>query len=317
MHPMIRALSTLGPLREPVFICAFAGRGSGSAAAAVQYLVDQWHATAVAELDAEENFDFTVRRPSVRMAEGQREIHWPANTFYVASPPDVGRDFILLPGIEPHLQWRAFTEAITECLQTLGCNEAIILGSRSGALPHTRPVPLRLVTMDEAFGSAFETEPQPTNREGPTGLVTVLSVAFESARFRTATVTAMTPFYVAAEPNPNAVVALAQAIDRAYGTSTSLDALSVVKEKVDQATEDAVAQSGELRAALASLEQQYDWTRGGQSSKSGAERVDSTSLAEPTTDVPEDSDELPVGSDMFADLDRFLREQREPPTSSR
>lgn len=318
MHPMIRALSPLQPLREPVFISAFAGRGSGSAAAAVQYLVDQWHATAIAELDAEENFDFTVRRPSVRFDDGKREIHWPANTFYVASPPDVGRDFILLPGIEPHLRWRAFTEAVADCLQALGCNEAIILGSRSGALPHTRPVPLRLVTMDGAFGPAFDIEPQTTNREGPTGLVTVLSVAFERARFRTATLTAMTPFYVAAEPNPNAVSALAGAIDRAYGTSTSLEALRVVKERVDQTAEEAVAQSAELRAAIVQLEQQYDWARGGeQPPKSGLEAVELSPRAEQASDATDDSDEAAVGGDMFADLDRFLRDQREPPAGGR
>src|SRR5690349_18891294 len=127
MHPMLRPLTTLERLREPVFIGAFAGRGSGSAAAAVQYLVDQWGATPLAELDAEENFDFTVRRPAVRITDGKREIHWPANTFYVASPPGLERHFILMPGIEPHLQWRNFTEAVIECLGLLGCNEAIIL----------------------------------------------------------------------------------------------------------------------------------------------------------------------------------------------
>lgn len=317
MHPMIRALAPLRPLREPVFICAFAGRGSGSAAAAVQYLVDQWHATPIAELDAEENFDFTVRRPSVRLDDGKREIHWPTNTFYVASPPDVGRDFVLLPGIEPHLRWRGFTEAVIDCLRELGCNEAIVLGSRSGALPHTRPVPLRLVTMDEAFGPAFDTEPQLSNREGPTGLITVLSVAFERARFRTATLTAMTPFYVSAEPNPNAVSALAQAIDRAYGSSTSLDALQVVKARVDQSADDALAQSAELRAAVTQLEQQYDWARGnGPLPKSGVENTDASPTAGAAGDAS-DNDEATVGGDMFTDLDRFLREQREPPAGSR
>jgi hypothetical protein len=78
-----------------------------------------------------------------------------------------------------------------------------------------------------------------------------------------------------------------------------------------------VAQSGELRAAIASLEQQYDWTRGGQTPKSGAEGVESTARPENAAEATADTDELPVGGDMFADLDRFLREQREPPAGSR
>ena len=301
MHPMLRPLSALRPLRDPVLLCAFAGRGGGSAAAAVQYLVDQWDATGIAEIDEEESFDFTVRRPIVRIEHGERVLHWPVNKCYVVSPAGLNRDFILLPGIEPHLRWRAFCEALVECVTALGCRTAVILGSRTGALPHTRPVPLRLTTADPAFGRAFAVEPTFTTREGPTGLVTVLSVAFERAGINAASLSAMTPFYVTAEPNPHAVIALIEAVDRAYGAATSLDLLQDALAKVDAGAEEAAAQSAELRAAIASLEQQYDWARGNRTApKPGA---DSTAA------------ELPSGSEAVAQLEQFLREQRDPPAA--
>jgi predicted ATP-grasp superfamily ATP-dependent carboligase len=294
---LLRPLSELRPLRDPVFLCAFAGRGGGSAAAAVQYLVDQWGATAVAELDSEEAFDFTVRRPVVRLEGDQRVVNWPKNEFFVFSPVGLDRDFILMPGIEPHMRWKAFCDALVECLEALGCRTAVILGSRSGALPHTRPVPFRLVTTDPAFGRAFGVEASFSNYEGPTGITTVINERFGRAGIAAASLSAMTPFYVNAEPNPKAVIALVEAIDRAYGTDTPSAILREKAADVDRAAEDAADQSAELRQAIGSLEQQYDFARGNTAVKPGAD---------PT------AAELPTGSEAVAQLEEFLRELRGP-----
>ena len=91
----------------------------------------------------------------------------------------------------------------------------------------------------------------------------------------------------------------------------------MVKERVDAAAEEAVEQSAELRSAISSLEQQYDWSRGGQTPKTGVEGADDASTAPTVGDSDDDTDELAVGGDMFADLDNFLREQREPPPGNR
>ena len=69
MHELIKLLAEVRPLRDPVLLASFAGRGGSSATAAVQYLVDHWHALPVAEIDEQESFDFTVRRPHVRIEQ--------------------------------------------------------------------------------------------------------------------------------------------------------------------------------------------------------------------------------------------------------
>lgn len=285
--------SNLAPLRDPVFLGAFAGRGGGSAAAAVQYLVDQWDAQPVGELDPEECFDFTVRRPVVRLDNGVRVVNWPKNQIFLSRDAASGRDVLLLPGIEPHIRWAAFCEAITDTLMGVGCHTAIILGSRTAALPHTRPVPFRLVTNEPSFSETFGTEATVPNYEGPTGITTVLAARLSKAEIQVASLTSLSPFYVQSEPNPSAVIAIVQAVDRAYGSQTKLDALRDKQREVDSATEVAAEQATELRAAITSLEQQYDQERG---------ITPSATEVSPT--------ELPSGSEVVADLEEFFRQLR-------
>ena len=292
-RPILRLYSDLRPLRDPVFLGAFAGRGGGSAAAAVQYLVDQWDAQPVAELDPEESFDFTVRRPVVRLDNGVRVVNWPKNQIFVSRDTSVDRDFLLLPGIEPHMRWAAFCEAIADVLQTVGCRTAIILGSRTAALPHTRPVPFRLVTNEPSFSRTFDTEVTSPNYEGPTGITTVLAARLGKSQIQVANLTSLSPFYVQSEPNPSAVLAIVRAVDHAYGSQTKVDALIEKQAEVDKATEVAAEQAAELRAAITSLEQQYDQERG---------------IAPSATEVP--PAELPSGSEVVADLEEFFRQLR-------
>ncbi len=306
MHELIKPLSELRALRDPVLLASFSGRGGSSATAAVQYLVEHWHAIAVAEIDEQESFDFTVRRPLVRLEHGQRTLTWPSNRFYVASPVQsgnaalaggAGRDFVLLPGMEPHLRWRAFCDAITELARTLGCESAVILGSRAGSVPHTRPVPFRLTTTDPEFIRLFDQqEPTVPAYEGPTGLQTVIALHLQAAGLRVANLSAMTPFYLALDPNPQAISAIAQAIDGAFGTVTGLEDLAESLGQVDSAAEEALRESPQLRSAVESMEQQLDWMRGARP-KPGAE---------PSAGVTE----LPAGSVVVAELEQFLREQR-------
>lgn len=293
--PILRLYSRLQVLHDPVLIAAFTGRGGGSAAAAVQYLVDHWDATPVGELDPEECFDFTVRRPLVRLDNGIRVVEWPKNQIFVARNRETQRDFVLIPGIEPHIRWKAFCEAILETLLYVGSRTALILGSRTAALPHTRPISFRLTSGEASFERLFATKAVQPTYEGPTGITTVLQQRLTDAGVATANLTALSPFYVQSEPNPSAVIALVQAIDKAYEFTTDLGPLLEKQTEVTRATEQAAAQASELRAAITSLEEQYDRDHG----------VEPHASAEPST-----SDALPDGSEVVADLEEFFRELR-------
>ncbi len=294
--PILRLYSRLQPLHDPVLIAAFTGRGGGSAAATVQYLVDHWAATPVGEMDPEECFDFTVRRPLVRLDNGIRVVEWPKNQIFVARNPGTQRDFVLIPGIEPHIRWKAFCEAILETLLYVGSQTALILGSRTAALPHTRPISFRLTTGEVNFERLFATKAVAPTYEGPTGITTVLQQRLTEAGVATANLTALSPFYVQSEPNPSAVIALVEAIDKAYEWKTDLAPLLEKQAEVTRATEQAAAQASELRAAIASLEEQYDRDHG----------------IEPraSSEQPSGAEALPDSSEVVADLEAFFRELR-------
>ena len=295
LKPILRLYSRLQPLHDPVLIAAFTGRGGGSAAATVQYLVDHWDATPVGELDPEECFDFTVRRPLVRLDNGIRIVEWPKNQIFVARNPRTQRDFVLIPGIEPHIRWKAFCEAILETLLHVGSRTTLILGSRTAALPHTRPISFRLTTGEAAFERLFATKAVAPTYEGPTGITTVLQARLTEAGVATANLTALSPFYVQSEPNPSAVIALVEAIDKAYEFTTDLAPLLEKQAEVTRATEQAAAQASELRAAITSLEEQYDRDHG----------IEPRPAAESAP-----TEELPDGSEVVAELEEFFRQLR-------
>ena len=63
-------------------------------------------------LDPEEFYDFQVNRPTIGSDRRRvRRITWPSTQVYVARPPDLERDVVLVRGIEPNMQWRQFSRS--------------------------------------------------------------------------------------------------------------------------------------------------------------------------------------------------------------
>src|SRR5215510_5368658 len=169
-------------LERPVLIAAFEGwNDAGDAAtAAVSFLHDEWNARIVADLDAEEFFDFTSTRPRVEFDDQElRRIVWPANEFSVGTIPSNGRSVVLLRGVEPQLRWRTFCEHIIAAAEALEVELIVTLGALLAEVPHSRPVPI--------FGAAYADSViddlglNPSRYEGPTGIVGVLHAACHEA----------------------------------------------------------------------------------------------------------------------------------------
>jgi predicted ATP-grasp superfamily ATP-dependent carboligase len=294
MHDLLRPLAEVRPLRNPLFIAGFADHAGGSAAATTSYLVDHWNAEPVAEIDPEELFDFTIRRPFARTENGKRVLDWPTARLYVASPPGATRDLVLLVGVEPHLRWRTFCDAIVAFLHETGVTASLTLGAYSAPTPHTRPVPLRLSASDEAYGRTFGLEPTVSSYEGPTGIVGVLNARLAHG-FQTASLSTTIPFYVDGEQNPRAMIAFIEAIDLSLGTATPVARLREQATALDSEVEHALRRSESLRAVVRSLEQRYDGLHG------------ATPLLLAGDEFQSD---LPSSDAVIAGLEQYLREQR-------
>src|SRR5437868_4736113 len=138
-------ISTRPSLKRPLMIVAFRGWNDGGQEASLAggYLAKTWDADRFAEVEPENFFDFQATRPHVSLVEGlTRRIDWPDNAFYHASVPGLGRDAVLLLGIEPNLRWRTFAELVVQLARELGVEMVITLGSLLADVPHTRPSPV-------------------------------------------------------------------------------------------------------------------------------------------------------------------------------
>jgi len=294
LHESVRLLAQRG-FRNPIVIAGFASQSGITPAAVIQHVAEQWGAQAFAEIDAEEYFDFTVRRPLVQFESEQRVLEWPLNRFYVASIDGLERDVVLLSGMEPGLRWRTFSEAVASLLQEIGATTFVTVAAYPGAVPHTRALPIRLDGADSEFTRSFGIEPSASSYEGPVGITTVVSLALKARSLETLSLMALTPFYAVASPHPHAMIALIEALDRALGTSTALGELREQAAQLDRDVATAIEESPQLKTVVSTLEEQFDWIRGSKTSLLG---------------TPQQPLALPSSDEVILDVERFLEEQR-------
>src|SRR3954453_22369872 len=88
-------------LRNPVLVAAFRGWNDGGqgASLAAGSLAKVWDAQRVAQVDAENFYDFQATRPMVTLEDGlTRKLEWPENAFFHAHVPGTDRDAVILLG---------------------------------------------------------------------------------------------------------------------------------------------------------------------------------------------------------------------------
>ncbi|MEZ5262207.1 MAG: PAC2 family protein [Acidimicrobiales bacterium] len=153
-------------LSRPILILAFEGWFDVAEAAtgAVRWLANHYDADDVAGIDPEPYFDFTARRPEVKLVDGERIIEWPANDCAVARLPEHGHDLVLLAGIEPHLRWQNFGQDLIEVIRTTAAELVITLGATADAVPHSRPP---LVKGSSTTAAGLHAGPRPAQLPGP------------------------------------------------------------------------------------------------------------------------------------------------------
>ena len=202
-------LEDLPELDNPVLIAAFEGwNDAGEAATAViEHLATVWEAEAVAALDPEDYYDFQVNRPRIVIDGGSRRIHWRTTRILVATRTTLGRDVVLIQGIEPSFRWRAFTIELMEFAQEVGASHDHHAGGPDGrrgphpADPRHRAPP---TTTTPGTGSTWSA----SSYEGPTGIVGVLADAATPVGLQSISCWAAVPHYAAHSPSPKATLAL-------------------------------------------------------------------------------------------------------------
>jgi len=280
-------------LRRPVLITAFSGWNDAAEAAttAARYLATSFQAEKFAEIDPEEFYHFGLSRPYVRYKSGsetEREIVWPATEFSVARAAGLSRDVIVAVATEPHLKWRTYCANVLELASRCEATLVLTLGALLAEVPHTRPVRISGSASDPELAAQLGV--RPSRYEGPTGIVGVLNIACREQGVATASVWANVPHYVSGIENPKAALALVQRTLALLNLQADLGDLEEASRQYDQNLAEIVAQNAKIKAYVAKLE-----------SRDAAEEQ----AAEPTQ-----GSDLPPASELVAEIEQFLRQQR-------
>ncbi len=244
-------------LRRPRAIIAFEGWGDACEAAsgAANYLIGVLDADEpFAVIDPEEFFDFQAHRPIVSIDEGEtRRLTWPATRFHSVVMPSSDRDLVFVTGDEPSYRWKTFSRQLTQVLCESDVEDVILLGSFIGQVAHTQPVPVIGVATDPSM--VVRNGLLTSEDEGPTGIVGVVLEASREAGMPALALWAATPHYLAANPNPKAMLALAERTASILGFEADLTELETVTDEYLERVSAALEASDEFSSYVAELEQ--------------------------------------------------------------
>lgn len=199
-------------LEDATLVLAFDGWNDAGEAAtgAAEFLLEAIPTAPLAEIDPEEYYDFTVRRPVVLLDQGRaRHIEWPSFDFRFGALAD-GGEVVIGTGAEPHLRWRSFCEQVTRVVRDSAVRRVVLLGAFLADVLYSRPVTV----------SGFSNMPggvewlgvEGSGYEGPTGIVGVLAERLRRDGVEVVSLWAGLPHYISVTPNPRGALALVEKV---------------------------------------------------------------------------------------------------------
>lgn len=281
MAGMLHWLGDPPALRDPVLLVSLEGFiDAGSvAASASMFLRHRWQAEAVGRFDRDLLIDYRARRPTIVVDDGElQRVDWPDIELFAAEV-DGPRDAVLLLGPEPDMNWEAFCEAVAHACERLGVTTVVGLGAYPAAVPHTRPVRILQAT-NGVPGDSTPSFEKITGYNGPIGAATIVQHALGAHGVPGLGLWAEIPHYLASSPNPPGTLAMVRAVVDILGTQVDTTELEAAAKTYQEQVDETVASHEQAAGMVEALEKQAD--------------------------VEEESDELPSGEDIAAEIERFL-----------
>jgi hypothetical protein len=257
-------MGDIGALNRPVMLVGLEGWFDVASAAtqAVNAFTSADHSVIVGAIDPDPFYDFTQQRPHVTIDDEIREIVWPTNEFILqrggepATDDGPGqRDVVGLIGVEPHLNWRTYVDAIITVAVAMSCEAVVTVGSAAEALPHTRTPP---VTGSSAtVGLASRLGLSQPSYEGITGVAGVLNAELEARGIPSISLRVGIPHYLMNAEHPMAVTALVRHLGHVLDVPTSEWMLGDIRNQVDSwrdVHDEIIASDDQLRMYVRMLE---------------------------------------------------------------
>lgn len=242
----------------PLAIAAFEGwNDAGDAASdALLFFKEEWQAVKVATISAEEYVDYSVNRPTIKRTGDEPTLNWPDTTIWRAELPELSHEVYLVHGIEPSLRWRHYCQELIEALTDRGVENLIGMGALLADVPHTRQIPIHLSSNDPQI--QFDLGVQPSEYEGPTGILGTLIHVAHHRGLTTLSTWAAVPHYVSSSPSPKAMLALVNKISELLGVAPQIDELTEDAQAWQRGVEELAEQDSEIAAYVRALEDAQD-----------------------------------------------------------
>ncbi|MCH2657923.1 MAG: PAC2 family protein [Dehalococcoidia bacterium] len=281
-------------LRDPIMLASFVRRnGFNTTAVTSLSRFAKFHdAQVIATLAPEDFYDFSVTPPVVSSEDGKRLIEWPKNEIFLIRSDRLSRDILVMTGVEPHLKWPTFSNAVHNFIKQQSIQDLLVVRTWPGAVPHTRPVLIRLTTKYKELARALDLPDIDNDYSGPVDIGGVLSSLQINSGGHTGGLTAVVPNYLGVVPNPLVVLALVEIFDRVAGTETNLSEFESAANDLKLRADQEMSSSEEFRRALEEMESSY-------------EEVINNFTGRNTANPNEG--ELPSSDDILRDVEKFLR----------
>jgi proteasome assembly chaperone (PAC2) family protein len=253
---------------------------ASAATQAVNAFISDDHAVTVGSIDPDPFYDFTQQRPHVSIDDDIREIVWPNNEFVLQRNPG-HRDVVGLIGVEPHLYWKTYVEAILVVAEALGCEAVVTVGSGAEAIPHSRTPPVTGSTANADLARRLGLVAP--SYQGITGVVGVLQAELEARNIPSVSLRVGIPHYLMNAEHPQATAALVRHLSHVLDVPNTTDFSDQVDSWRD-VHDEIVENDEQLKMYVQLLEAEFD-------RRSEAQ--------------------IPSADDLGAEFEAFLRDQRD------
>jgi hypothetical protein len=246
----------IGGLDRPVMLVGLEGwfDMAGAATQAINAFTNATNAVTVGAIDPDPFYDFTQQRPHVSIDDDIREIVWPSNEIILQRHPE-HRDIVGLIGVEPHLLWKTYVDAIVAVAVALGCEAVVTVGSAAEAIPHTRTPPVTGSTADAELARRLGLVAP--SYQGITGVVGVLQAELEARQIPSISLRVGIPHYLTNAEHPMATAALAHHLSHVLDVHADLE-LSDQIDSWRDVHDEIVGADDQLRMYVTMLEAEFD-----------------------------------------------------------
>ena len=203
-------------------------------------------------------FDFTRYRPTIRMANGEREVKIP-NSIVRYAKTENGPDYLFFHLLEPHSNGEDYTDSLLEVVKHFDVKRYCRIGAMYDAVPHTRPL---LVT--GTLGSVQLNRPVPhfkvrrSTYQGPTTIMNLLSEGIEKSDIESINLMVHLPQYVQLEEDYAGTSRMIEVLSSVYDTIPADLAPIRRGERQYRELSATLEQNSELKDLIQQMEAYYD-----------------------------------------------------------